>query len=97
MYIRLDGLEIENKHLTTVAWYTAYLVFAGVALEEHGKRICDQLSKFKEDQIVEVEAELKDYNHYEGICKIVKIEFPSPTLDKAPAIYRFRVDLKPVR
>ena len=58
MYLRMDGLEIENKHLITVRWATLYLQFAGVALEEDGKRIRDQLSEFKKGQIVEIEAEL---------------------------------------
>lgn len=97
MYIKLDGLEIRNKHLHAVRWATAYIIFAGTALEEEGKRICEMLSKFKEGQIVEVEAELEDYRYYEGICKIVKIGFPPPTVDKAPAIYRFRGTLVPVR
>ena len=73
MFIKLNGLEIENKHLSTVDWWSGYLIFIGVALEEEGKRICDLLSKFKEDQIVEVEAKDKNYRPYEGTCRIVKI------------------------
>ena len=97
MHLKIEDVEIENEHLTKVFWSSSYLIFAGVALDMDGKRICSLLSKFKEGQIVKVKAELETYEHYEGICKIVKIEFPPPTLDKAPAIYRFGGYLEPVR
>ena len=97
MYLKLDGLKIKGKHLSTLNWSGLDIIFYGVALEEDGKRICDLLSKFKEGQIVEVDAELENYQHFEGVCEVVKITLPPPTLDKAPAIYRFEGRLQPVR
>lgn len=97
MYLKLDDLEIERKNLKAVVFDIDHrILFAGRALEAEGKRICDRLSKFKEGQIIEVEAESSDYGRYEGICEVVEMKFPPPTLDKAPAIFRFEGILKQV-
>ena len=72
------------------------ILFAVRALETEGKTICDRLSKLKEGQIIEVEAESSDYGHYEGICEVVEMKFQPPTLDKAHAIFRFGGILKQV-
>ena len=97
MYFILDDLEIQNKHVNSVFFgHDQTMHFSGRALEEDGKKIGDRLSRFKKGQIVEVVADTSSYRHYEGICEIIEIEFPPPTIDKAPAIYRFRGKLKPV-
>ena len=99
MRLKIDNLEIENKHLNSVSWVLREghtLRFSGVALEDEGKGICDRLSEFKKGQIVEVEAETRSYELFEGICEIDEITIPPPEVDKAPAIYRFHGYLKRV-
>jgi hypothetical protein len=96
MKLKLDDVEIKNKYLSRVFWtHDQELWFKGIALEESGKKIHDQLSRFKNGEIVEVEAETSSYDIFEGICEIVEIDLPTPE-NVAPMLFRFSGKLKPI-
>jgi hypothetical protein len=100
MYLVIDELKIENRHLTGVIMDSdRTIMFQGRAIEDEGKRICEELSKFQKGQIVEVEAEFDDYRLWEGICKVTNIGIQTPELASPMAkelIYRFYGELEPI-
>jgi hypothetical protein len=56
-YLKLDDLEIQNEQLTGFVFdWNGDIHFYGMALDYEGKKICDRLSKFKLNSIIEVEA-----------------------------------------
>jgi hypothetical protein len=98
MHLKIDELEILNKHLTGVILDTSKtIMFQGRAIEDEGKEICKVLSKLQEGQIVEVEAEFDNYSKYEGICRVSKIAIQTPEAVSPMArelIYRFYGELE---
>lgn len=99
MFVVMDELRIENRHLTHVILSAIpnAIMFKGRALEDEGKRICEELSKFQKGQIVEVETELDNHNLWEGICKVTSIGIQVPKLASPMAkelIYRFDGELE---
>lgn len=98
MYLELNNLRIESRHLNSIFWTQENeLRFIGVALDWEGQGICNRLSQYRKGQIVEVVAEVRIFDIYEGICEIIDIEIPPrEETDRGPVIYRFSGSLRPV-
>ena len=98
MPLKLDGFEIEDRYLTSLKDRGDTIVtFRGRALEEKGKEICEELSKFKKSDMIEVLAVNASNSLWrEGIYEIMELKIIPPPLDRAPAIYRFSGLLAPV-
>lgn len=99
LYLKLDDLEIEEKNLLGINWdvVSEDPLFEGRALEEEGKKICEKLRKFEENQIVEVELETKNgFGRKKKILRIKEIKTPNPEM-VAPVIYRFSGRLEMVK
>jgi len=98
MYLHINGLRIESKYLNNILWTNDNEIrFSGVALDWEGDEICRRLLELEIGQIVEVVAEFRIFDSYEGICRIDEIEIPPrEETDKGPVIYRFSGTLRPV-
>lgn len=98
MYLELNSLRIGTKHLNNIFWtHDNKIRFSGAALDWEGQDICNRLSQYRKNQIVEVGAEFRIFDIFEGICEIDEIEIPPrEETDKGPVIYRFSGTLRPV-
>jgi len=89
-FIKLDDLEIQNRQLTGLCFnWNGDIYFYGLALDFEGKKICNRLSKFKLNSIVEVEAK-SHTSSFNGVCKLYEIDIPPrEETNKDRVIYRF--------
>jgi hypothetical protein len=91
MRIRIGTVEIREPDITKVndrGWTPYGFEFAGLAPEEKGKRIVDQLNAIKqEDDQLECEALTNKGKPMSGYGKLEDLEIQ--VLDTAPVMYRF--------
>ena len=96
-FIKLDDLEIHNRQLKGLVFdFNGDIYFYGLALDFEGKEICNRLSRFKLNSIVEVVAESAT-NSSEGVYKLYAIDIPSrEEINGDRVIYRFSGKLAPI-
>ena len=92
MSVVIDNIEIDREHIEIFEGFLGGgLLLTGKALEDEGKRICDNLKNYKKGDIVQVVDNYK--GKYSGIYEIKEISC-SVDASKAPAVYNFRVGLQ---